>query len=86
MLRILTVAAAAALVALATTTGASARAGDECDAVTKRALLEFKSTLDRHKERWVELQGTVNETDPIALQLCNFNKLLPPAPTTDGAK
>jgi hypothetical protein len=85
MLRIITVAAAAALVAL-TTTGASARSGDECDAVTKRALLEFKSTLDRHKERWVELQGIVNETDPVALQLCNFNKLLLQAPAGNEAK
>jgi hypothetical protein len=78
MWRIMTVAAAAALVAL-TTTGALARAEDECDAVTKRALREFKSTLDRHKERWVEMQGTENESDPVIMQLCNFNKLLPPA-------
>jgi arginine utilization protein RocB len=78
MWRIMTVAAAAALVAL-TTAGALARAEDECDAVTKRALREFKSTLDRHKERWVEMQGTENESDPVTMQLCNFNKLLPPA-------
>jgi len=78
MWRIMKVAAAAALVAL-TTTGALARAEEECDAVTKRALREFKSTLDRHKERWVEMQGTENESDPVIMQLCNFNKLLPPA-------
>jgi arginine utilization protein RocB len=83
MWRIMTLAAAAVLVAL-TTTGAPARAEDNCDAVTKRALREFKTTLDRHKERWVELQGTENESDPVIMQLCSFNKLLPPAPGPGG--
>jgi arginine utilization protein RocB len=86
MWRIMTVAAAAALVAL-TTTGAPARIADDCDAVTKRALREFKSTLDLHKERWVELQGTENESDPVIMQLCSFNKLFPSASAPgDGAK
>jgi arginine utilization protein RocB len=83
MWRIMTVAAAAALVAL-TTTGAPARVQDDCDAVTKRALREFKSTLDLHKERWVELQGTENESDPVTMQLCSFNKLFPPAGVPGG--
>ena len=80
MLRIITVAAAAALVALAlTSAGTPVRAEDDCDAVTKRALREFKTTLDQHKERWVELQGTANESDPPIMQLCNYYKLFPPA-------
>jgi hypothetical protein len=78
MLRIMTVAAAAALVAL-TSTGTPVRAEDDCDAFTKRALREFKNTLDQHKERWVEFQGTVNASDPPTMQLCNVYKLFPPA-------
>ena len=53
------------------------RAEDDCDAVTKRALKEFKTTLDQYKERWVELQGTANESDPPIMQLCNVYKLFP---------
>jgi hypothetical protein len=79
MLRIMIVAAAAALVALALGAGTPVRAEDDCDAVTKRALREFKTTLDQRKERWVELQGTANESDPPIMQLCNVYKLFPPA-------
>jgi hypothetical protein len=78
MLRIMIV-AAAALVALALGAGRPVRAEDDCDAVTKRALREFKTALDQHKERWVELQGTANESDPPIMHLCNIYKLFPPA-------
>jgi len=73
------VAAAAGLVALALGAGKPVRAEDDCDAVTKRALREFKNALDQHKERWVELQGTANESDTPIMQLCNVYKLFPPA-------
>ena len=83
MLRIITVAAAAALVALAlTSAGTPVRAEDDCDAVTKRALREFKTTLDQHKERWVELQGTANESDPPIMQA--REKRRPPVPIDCG--
>ena len=86
MWRIMTVAAAAALVALATT-GAPARTEDECDAVTKRALREFKSALDRRQERWDEVQGIENGSDPVIMQLCSFYKVFPPTSRPgDGAK
>ena len=78
MLRIMTAAAATALVAL-TFTGTPVRAEDDCDAATRRALREFKNVLDQQKERWVEFQGTVNDSDPVILQLCSFSKLRPPA-------
>jgi hypothetical protein len=42
MLRIITVAAAAAIIVL-TSPGTQVRAEDECDAVTKRILQEFAS-------------------------------------------
>ena len=82
MLRIMIVAAAAALVALALGAGTPVRAQDDCDAVTKRALREFKTTLDQHKERWVELQGTANESDPPIMQA--REKRRPPVPIDCG--
>jgi uncharacterized protein YfaT (DUF1175 family) len=81
MLRIMIV-AAAALVALALGAGRPVRAEDDCDAVTKHALREFKTTLDQHKERWVELQGTANESDPPIMQA--REKKRPPVPIDCG--
>jgi len=78
------VAAAAALVALALGAGTPVRAEDDCDAVTKRALREFKSALDRRQERWDEVQGIENGSDPVIMQLCSFNKLFPPASAPGG--
>ena len=82
MLRIITIAAAAALVTL-TSAGTPVRAEGDCDAVTKRALREFKTTLDQHKERWVEFQGTMNDSDPVVMQLCNFYKIFPTGQSPD---
>ena len=78
MLRIMIVAAAAALVALALGAGRPVRAEDDCDAVTKRALREFKTTLDQHKERWV----AANESDPPIIQA--REKRRPPVPIDCG--
>ena len=61
MLRIMTVAAAAALVALALGAGRPVRAEDDCDAVTKHALAG-----DRERVRSPDHAGTRKEKTACA--------------------